>query len=410
MKKFVAFLISIFLLIPYIPAHADEAQMRAVWFSYEDYASQLASLDEASFRLKADEICKNIKSSGLNTIIFHARAFSDAFYDSSLFPYSKYVCGTVGVSPGYDPLKIMCEISHRNGLFIHAWINPYRIGAQSNVTESSVAYIWKQQFGDERVISLGNLWYYNPASKEVKMYIADGVCEIVRNYEIDGIHFDDYFYPTYDESFDMDFYKASGTSLSQNQWRTENVNDLIKLTYDSIKAINKDVLFGISPNANIEKNYTEYFADVKKWCTEPGYVDYIVPQIYFGFTNETMPFENVLEKWSDLCTVPKLYTGIGIYKSGKDDRWAGSGRNEWLQSSDICARQIKIINDTPNCQGFMLFCYTPVFSYSATESAKAELENITKIINTKNAENSKAKQPILTSFIEMIKALFNIGK
>ena len=402
MKRSVSFLLMIIILITSTPALAKENEMRAVWFSYEDYASQLSSLSESDFRQKADEICKNIKSNGMNTIIFHVRAFSDAFYNSSYFGYSRYVSGTAGVSPGYDPLYIMCDIAHENGLDIHAWINPYRIGSPKNVTESSIAYNWYHTYGKERICEVNGLWYYNPASKEVRGYITEGVREIVQNYEVDGIHFDDYFYPTAVESFDIEFYQASGTELSLNEWRLENVNLLIKDTYDSIKKINPNIAFGISPNADIEKNYTNYFADVRKWCSEEGYVDYIVPQIYFAYKNSTMPFDKVLSKWEEICIVPELYIGIASYKSGKEDKWAGEGKYEWMEETDICSRQIKDIRKNQKAKGFMLFSYTPVFSESANESAKAELSNIKNLLETR--ENTS----ILESFSLMIKALLGL--
>ncbi len=404
MKKFLCFFTLIFLLFSSIPVSADNTEMRAVWFSYEDYASQLGSLNKADFEVKAHEICKNIKSSGLNTIIFHVRAFSDAFYNSSYFQYSKYVCGQAGVAPDYDPLDIMCSVAHANGIDIHAWINPYRIGSPKNVTENSVAYAWKNTYGDERVCDVGGLWYYNPASKEVIEYIVEGVREIVKGYDIDGIHFDDYFYPTADESFDKASYAASATALSLNEWRIENINLLIKKTYDSIKEIDANVVFGISPNADIEKNYSQYFADVKKWATEYGYVDYITPQIYFGYLNSTMPFDRVLERWCNLCTVPELYIGLATYKAGKEDKWAGNGKYEWIENADICTRQIKDIRNFSNTKGFMLFCYSPIWGTNSTENAKSELNSITGLLTQSVSDNNS----VLDAFIDMLKALFNI--
>lgn len=414
MKKLLSVILIILTLTTCISVYAEEEkEMRGVWFSFEDYAKNLGSLTEDEYRAKADEICKNISSSGFNTIIFHVRAYSDAFYDSSYFTYSKYVSGQAGVSPGYDPLRIMCEIAHENGLELHAWINPYRIGTQSNITESSVAYVWQQTYGEERVCEVDGKLYYNPASEEVRQYIVEGVREIVQNYPVDGIHFDDYFYPTTEESFDADSYAASGTTLTLNEWRIENVNLLIKKTYDSIKEIKPDVVFGISPNADIEKNYSSYYADVRKWGSEAGYVDYLAPQIYFGYKNSTMPFDHVLEKWEALCTVPELYIGLATYKAGKEDKWAGEGKNEWIENCNICARQIEDIRTSGKAKGFMLFCYSPIYDEDATENAKAELSAI-KVLTTESTETNTSDaytgKSILEAFINMLKALFNIFK
>ncbi len=398
-RSVICLIIIVSLLLPCI-SFAETTEMRAVWFSYQDYKSNLFALSENDFRARADEICKNISEAGMNTIIFHVRAFSDAFYDSAYFQYSKYVQGEAGVSPGYDPLKLMCEAVAKHGLSIHAWINPYRIGAPTNVTESSVAHSWKSLYSNDRISEYNGSWYYNPASPYVREYIINGVREIVKNYDVDGIHFDDYFYPTADEDFDKTSYEMSGSALSLNEWRLENVNTLIKDTYSAIKEINPNVVFGISPNADIEKNYESLFADVKKWGSQSGYADYITPQIYFGFENSTLPFEQTADRWCELCTEPDLYIGIAAYKSGLEDKWAGDGKNEWIERSDICSRQIAYLRNKENYKGFMLFSYSSLFSESATPSAKAELEKITSLLK----ESQTTPQPVI-SFMDMIKTI-----
>lgn len=388
--------------MPSFSVTAKEDEMRAVWFSYEDYRNELSSLSRADFEEKAKGICKNITEYGINTIIFHVRAFSDAFYNSSYFPYSRYVCGETGVQPDYDPLSIMCDVAHKNGVSIHAWVNPYRIGAPSNVTESSIPFLWKNEFGSERVCELDGKWYYNPASSQVRQYIIDGVAEIVKNYSVDGIHFDDYFYPTADESFDTESYLNSKTSLSLSEWRIENVNALISETYKTIKEIDPDVVFGISPSADIEKNYSSLFADVKKWGTEKGYVDYLTPQIYFGYENSILPFDKVLNDWYDICKNITLYVGLAPYKAGKEDKWAGDGKYEWIENSNICARQIQDLRKKQSCGGFMLFNYSAMFSEYATQNAKAELEAIKNLVFTPSDMSP------MKAFVAMIKAIFNI--
>lgn len=415
MKRLLSFILIITILLSAIPSFAIEQEMRAVWFSYEDYSSQLGRLSRSQYEVAADKICNNIKSSGMNTLVFHARAFSDAFYNSSNFGYSKYVYGSAGVAPDYDPLAIMCDVAHRYGINVHAWINPYRIGSPSNVTSDSVAYKWKHQYGDERVCVVNGLWYYNPASQHVRDYIVEGVREIAANYPIEGIHFDDYFYPTTDSSFDSASYAASGTSLPLDKWRLENVNLLIKATYDAIKAINPNILFGISPNANIEKNYSTLYADVRKWCSEPGYVDYITPQIYFGYENATMPFKTVLNQWSSICSVPYLYIGIAAYKAGAEDKWAGSGKWEWTTYNNICARQIEDVRNTHPCKGFMLFSYSSLWNGYISESARSELSAIegimypqSDIIEEPAEELPQIQNTAISSLIEILKAFFKI--
>ncbi len=415
MKRIISFILTVIIIISVLPATASQGEMRAVWFSYQDYSSQLARLSESAYRSAAERICQNISASGMNTLVFHARAFSDAFYNSSSFGYSRYVMGTAGTAPGYDPLAIMCDVAHRYGINVHAWINPYRIGSPSNVTADSVAYSWKHSYGEERVCTVNGSWYYNPASPEVREYIVEGVREIALNYPVEGIHFDDYFYPTTDTSFDAASYAASGTSLSINDWRVDNVNKLIRSTYDAIKAINPNILFGISPDANIEKNQSTHYADVRRWCSESGYIDYIVPQIYFGYENATMPFKKVLGQWSSICSVPQLYIGLAAYKAGAEDKWAGAGKWEWTTYNDICARQIEDIRSTSPCGGFMIFSYSSLWDGGASEAAKSELAAIERLTAeasggtyTPTAASKQIKSGGFSSLIELLKALFNI--
>lgn len=153
-----------------------------------------------------------------------------------------------------------------------------------------------------------------------------------------------YFYPTQEESFDTAAFKESGNS-DLKQWRTENIDNLVKGVYNTIKNVNPNIIFGISPQGNIDSDCNVLYADVKKWCSEEGYCDYIVPQIYYGFENESLPFENTVNEWLKLntCDNVKLIIGICTYKIGKEDKWAGSGKNEWKETKGIPAKQAEFV-------------------------------------------------------------------
>ena len=170
------------------------------------------------------------------------------------------------------------------------------------------------------------------------------------------IHIDDYFYPTTDEEFDAVRFAESGSN-DLKQWRTEAISDMVKAMYDGTKAADGDVIFGISPQGNLRADYESQYADVKRWLSEDGFCDYMIPQIYYGFNNETLPFLPTLEEWTSLPKSKnvKLIIGLGAYKQGKEDKWAGAaGESEWLESDDVIERQIKAVEDSA-ADGYALY-------------------------------------------------------
>lgn len=212
----------------------------------------------------------------------------------------------------YDPLQIMCELSDKYKLKIEAWINPYRVSQDndySKLCENNIALKWHNgEKTKEYVKECGNKLYFNPAYKEVNELIVNGVKEIAENYSVDGIHFDDYFYPTSDADFDSvayDEYKKKGGDLSLGDWRRDNVSSLIKSVYKAIKKVNPDIRFGVSPASDIENDYTSLYADIEKWVSEDGYVDYVCPQIYFGFRNVKQPFMFTTKNGLLLCVIQR---------------------------------------------------------------------------------------------------------
>ena len=368
------------------PAPAEET--RAVWISYLEYQSVLQGKTQKQFRSNIKTMFANIAADGFNTVFVHVRSHSDAMYDSDIFPWSVYCTGTEGEDPGYDPLEIMVAEAHSAGLRIEAWINPYRVKGNSNtekIASSSPAYKW---LDTEKVIVLDNGIFYNPADDDVIELVVSGVEEIVRNYDIDGIHFDDYFYPTTDESFDRTYYneyKNSGGKLKLAAWRRQNVNTLIKEVYSAIKAIDSSCRFGVSPAGNTEQNYNTLYCDVETWVTSKGYVDYICPQIYFGFKNKTRPYLDVLNEFSGMITNKnvELIIGLAAYKAGAIDAYAGdNGKNEWVNNNDILSRQISAARNDSKYAGFALYRYDSIYNPSSDvkNAVKAERSNLDKIL------------------------------
>lgn len=349
------------------------AEMRGVWFAYVNYRDVITGNTKAQFAANMDKIFSNIAGSGFNTVFAQVRPFGDALYDSAYFPWSRYLTGTEGKNPGYDPLEIMCQLADRHGLRIEAWINPYRVRTDARpLSADNPARKWIEA-GDSAALKWGDGIYYNPGNEKARNLIVNGVREIVENYEVDGIHFDDYFYPTTNMSFDAATYKASGSKLTQANWRRENVNILIRQVYAAVKEANPDCAFGISPQGNMENNYDGQFIDCAKWLSEEGYVDYIMPQIYYGFQNGKNPFAATVQKWNDLIknNHTKLYIGIGAYKLGAEDVWAGEqGKREWINTSNLLARMVETARKAENYGGVALYNYDSLFLKPSAQTQK----------------------------------------
>ena len=371
------------------PQSAAEG-INAVWINYNELAMKSETdKSEAAFRKKAEEIMKNCSEFGFDRVIVQVRPFCDAFYKSDLFPASEYLSGSQGVYIGYDVLRIMCEYARKYSLKIDAWLNPYRVSYKSDINvlcEDNIARKWYcSEDNNRNVIVLENGIYFNPAKDAVHKLIVDGVREILNNYDVDGVHIDDYFYPTTDASFDEAEYSAytsSGGKMSLDEWRRENVNSLVSDIHTAVKAKNENLIFSISPSGDIEKNVTDYYADIPEWCETGGYADWIIPQLYYGFNNENKPFEEVCLKWLSLerSETVKLSFGLAVYKYGREDKYAGSGMTEWQENTDIISRQISYFKTQNINVGFVLYSYSYIFSENFVKSYGMELQTIKNMI------------------------------
>lgn len=357
-------------------------EMRGVWVSYIELDMQNETdKSESAFRGKFKDIATTSKNAGFNTLIVQVRPFCDALYKSAYFPYSHILSGEQGVSPNYDALKVMCEICSELDLDIHAWVNPYRISTDSTpqVLSENNPYVIDNELGEETE----NGVFLNPANKMVRKLIIDGVTEIVKNYDVDGIQFDDYFYPTQDSEFDDEEYAkyvdtvGAMNCMSVDNWRIANVNTLICDTYRAIHKISNDVDFGISPQGNIDNN-AKIYADVKSWCICKGFVDYICPQLYYSLDNPALTFEDSLTAWSafDINKSVKLYVGLAGYKANTD-----SDEGTWLYSDNVLSKEYKIAIQNEKVSGIMLYSYSAL----EDENASAEISNLTNAI--KNSES-----------------------
>lgn len=362
-----------------------DTKIIATWITYNEIIDLIKSVENED---EVKDIVENkiitLKDYSINTIFLHVRAFDDCFYKSNVFPINSYCLSETGTFK-FDVLQIFIDVCKSYEIEIHAWLNPYRIRNDSNINainSEALASKFVNSHENEGVIVTENSIYYNPANIDVQEYILRGVREIVENYEVNGIHIDDYFYPTQSKNIDKityNKYLESGGELSLADFRRQNINTLVSSIFTLVKNFDSNIIFSISPSGDITKNYDESYANVLLWLNEEGYADYIIPQLYFGYEHEFMSFQNVLNEWLNCGDSTKLIIGLALYKSGKIDEYAMSGENEWINNHDIISRQI---NDTIKnlCGGYAIFSASYMYNANDNIALYNECNNIMKTL------------------------------
>lgn len=362
----------------------NDKEMRGIWIPYMSLDLSDTNRTKEDFCKKADKIIQDCIKYKANTIIVQVRPFSDSIYPSEFFPWSHIISGTQGKGVDYDPLEYIVQQAHKNNLDVHAWVNPLRISTSKTppvLSQDNPYEIFKNDSNsenDDYTFEYNDGIYYNPSYPQVRKLIIDGICEIVKNYDVDGIHLDDYFYPSEEPDYDkasyqkyVDSLEKDSIPLSQEKWRCSNINSLISGIYSAVHSIRNNVVFGISPQGNIE-NDLKMSADVYEWCSINGYVDYICPQIYVNNKHPVLPFNNTADRWKKLIKADniKLYLGLGIYKAGTD---ADSGT--WLLDDDNIKQQIEYCREIKT-DGFMLYSY----EYLENDKSEKEIQNAMAVI------------------------------
>ena len=357
---------------------SQNTYIKSVFIAYYELEGFTKNNDEKTFKKEISKAFKELANKGFNRVTVQVRPCADAFYKSKYFPTSEYMFGYQGAKLIYDPLEIMIDTAHKYDLSIEAWINPYRVSQRNDfslLAKNNIALKWQNT---SKLIVLDNGIYFNPCYNEVTDLIVKGVKEILLNYNVDSLCFDDYFYPTKDKSIDKEEYtkyKSNGGELSLFDWRRDNVNNMIKSVYSAVKTINKSVTFGISPASDMDYDYSTLYADVIKWSRNEGYIDYICPQIYFGFKNENQPFMQTTKRWCDNATCA-LYIALPMYKSGLSDEYAGeSGKNEFKKEKNIVARQITYISKIDKIKGYYIFSYSSLKDNEETSNLYSAMQN-----------------------------------
>ncbi|MDO4587110.1 MAG: family 10 glycosylhydrolase [Planctomycetia bacterium] len=351
---------------------ADENQnekiLRGVWVSTVsniDFPSK-RGLSAEEMKNEADFMLDIIQSLGLNAVFLQVRPMGDAFYPSKIYPWSAFLSGKQGEAPDqqFDALAYWVEGAHQRGIQIHAWINPYRV-TSGKITLDKLAINNPARLHPEWTFEHDGKIYLNPGLPEVRELVVSGIAEIVQNYNVDGIHIDDYFYPARKMTQDEETFRQYGGDFNNiEDWRRNNVDLLIQMIHQTIHQINPNVVWGVSP-AGIWANqpdhplgsqtrgnqtYFNLFADSRSWVKNE-WVDYIIPQIYWHIGFKIADFKTLVDWWADVAegTSTKLYIGMAIYRVNSKSKTP-----EW-QTADEIKRQLDYIRTKKQVRGTVFF-------------------------------------------------------
>lgn len=375
-----------------IPKKYHEKPVRAFWVSNVVNIDMPNQLDLKKYKEKLKEIIETAKNYNINTIFFQVRTNNDAYYKSKLNPTSRYLVGKEGDPLLFDPLDWIVKEAHKNNIELHAWCNPYRVSMANHDKdewlESASDLNLAKRRKDLLVLDTEGLIILNPAKAEVKQHIIDSMMEIIKNYDVDGIHFDDYFYPykpLHHEHDDIEEYeKEKDKNQSLDDFRERQVDEVIKGVYDAVKAYNPKLQFGVSPFGVWKTNLSDpngsrnvggvyesgisQHANSYRWVKE-GFIDYIVPQLYWDFAFEKAPFADMTNWWVDLCkgTNVKLYIGHGAYRLGRDGQY---------EDKMEIVNQVKYANQFKEVQGNIFFTYKTFVQDGPEKEGMLELKKL----------------------------------
>ncbi len=353
---------------------APKESLRGVWIasvSNIDYPSKPA-LSEKKQKEDFIKILDEVKALGFNTVVVQVRPTADTFWPSSLEPCSFYLSGRQGKCPSYDALAFMIEQTHKRGMQFHAWFNPFRVAQNPKIKMYPKHPALQNR---QWAVKYGNELYYNPANKQAREHSIAVITEVVKKYPIDAVHLDDYFYPypvtkknktvPFPDAKEYKAYLSAGGKLSLGDWRRGNVNTFVGDLSREIKKINPKMPFGISPfgiwrnkdkdkSGSATKAFSSYdsglYADTRLWI-ERGWIDYVVPQLYWENAHKTASFKVLLDWWSKEITRNKnvkLYIGLAAHKHG----------NPWNKKE--LQTQLEQIKKTKNIDGVIFFSAKPI--------------------------------------------------
>ena len=369
-------LLALLAVMAFVPATAKDSpqprrEFRGAWMHviFQPQYSQKSTAELQQYL--RDELDK-LKSAGMNAVLFQVRPSADALYPSELEPWSRFLTKDgKAPEPYWDPLQFMIDETHKRGMELHAWLNPYRVTTSPNekLPASHLYHKEPQRF----VKYADNKIYFDPGLPENRKFIEDVVMDIVKRYDVDGIHFDDYFYPypvKGAEFPDKESYKRYGKGLKRDDWRRKNVDLLIEEIHSQIAAVKPWVRFGVSPfgiwrnkksdprgsNTNGLQNYDALYADVLLW-SKNGWVDYVIPQLYWELEHKLASYITLNQWWNDNAFDRHMYIGQAVEKTMELPDLAPSKERSQLR------HKIDLTRQAPNIQGT---CWFP--GYSVTKN------------------------------------------
>lgn len=351
------------------PSNGNADELRGVWISTVinlDWPSKASYGKVDQQKEEYIKLLDEMQDMGLNAVFVQVRPTADAFYPSKLVPWSIYLTGTAGKDPGYDPLAFLIEETHRRGMEFHAWFNPFRASMNADISKLPNNHVVHQH--PDWIVKFADKLYINPGIPEARQHIINAIMEVVNGYDIDGVHLDDYFYPSgetasnkFNDDATMKQYNAK--QLSKGDWRRDNINQFVRDLGQSIHAVKPDVSYGISPfgvwrnkalditGSDTKAGMTAYdstYADVRTWIRQE-WIDYVTPQLYWSLTRQEVRYDILVNWWAQEVrgTDVKLYIGHSPYKIGTPEiGW---------QSADEIIRQLEYNERIPEVKGSIFF-------------------------------------------------------
>lgn len=345
-------------------------ELRAVWlttFVNIDWPSA-NNLSTNNQQAQLTTMLDQLQAAGINAVFFQVRSQCDAMYNSSIEPWSADLTGMQGraPSPNYDPLEFLIAACRQRGIEVHAWFNPFRaVSNFNNIGSFSTNHVARTK--PEWLLAQGNLRILDPGIPQVRDYVISVVMDLLRRYDVDGIHYDDYFYPyppTSGSAFNDDAtFAANARGFTNRQdWRRDNINLFIQRSHDSIRNVKPWVKFGVSPfgiwrnqgsdpagsATNGLQSYSDVYADSRKWLQQ-SWVDYVIPQLYWSIGFSAANYSVLLPWWNALGGTRHIYSGIGAYKISN-----GGTDNNWNQVSQV-PNQIRMNRQYSQVQGQSFF-------------------------------------------------------
>ncbi|WP_432101016.1 glycoside hydrolase family 10 protein [Streptomyces sp. WAC 04229] len=354
---------------PEPPVRRAAAGMRGMWLATvtgRDWPTR-AGLGAAEQRAELVEHLDNAVRHRLNTVFLQVRPTADALWPSPYEPWSQYLSGSQGRDPGWDPLGTAVEEAHARGLELHAWFNPYRVSLHDDPSHLVPAHPARKH--PEWVVPYGGKLYYNPGLPEVRAFVQDAMLDAVEKYAVDGVHFDDYFYPypvtgeSFDDGVAFDTFGAGFGSRAD--WRRDNIDRLVRETAARVKKVRPSARFGVSPfgvwrNAATDERgsdtragvqtYDDLYADTRKWVRE-GWLDYVVPQLYWSIGQNGADYAKLLPWWAEVAegSRTQLYVGEALYKAGDPAQPAA-----WQDPAEV-SRHLALAARHPQVRGHVFF-------------------------------------------------------